>query len=114
MTAPVFEVEAPLLALTYSQRPERPAQLPPVEDHAFLRLVQEAHPELEHASQRHRARGEVVHVFRDRLTGEFTVLFQRDHGQHTAKESGFPWLDRLNQLAGLWQGTQTPRRGGAR
>ncbi|MDR7303868.1 hypothetical protein [Haloactinomyces albus] len=114
MAAPVSEAEAPLLALTYSQRPERPAQLPPVEDHAFLLLVKEAHPDLEHASQQHRKRGEVVHVFRDRVSSEFTVLYQRANGRHTVKESGYPWLDRLNQLAGMWQATQVPQRGGAR
>ncbi|WP_418153420.1 hypothetical protein [Actinoalloteichus caeruleus] len=114
MTARLSEVDIPLLlALTYSDRPERPAHLPPVHEHSFLLLVQEAHPELEHASQPHGGRGAVVHVFRDRLTHEFAVLFHRDNGQHTVKESGFPWLDWLNQLAGMWQGTQAPMRGGA-
>ncbi|GAA2798507.1 hypothetical protein [Saccharopolyspora taberi] len=113
MTATLSEVETPLLALTYSDRPERPAHLPPVHEHGFLLLVREEHPELEHASQTHRARGEVVHVFRDRHTREFAVLFRRDTGQHTVKESGCPLLDRLNQLAGMWQGAQAPMRGGA-
>lgn len=113
MTATLSEVETPLLALTYSDRPERPAHLPPLHEHGFLLLVQEAHPELEHASQVHRGCGEVVHVFRDSITREFVVLFCRTSGEHTVKESKFPWLDRLNQLAGMWQGTQAPRRGGA-
>lgn len=105
------EVDTPLSA--DSDRPERPAHLPPVHEHGFLLLVREAHPELEHTSQDHRDHGEVVHVFRDRITREFIVLFYRDDGQHTVKESGFPWLDRLNQLAGMWQGTQAPIRGDA-
>ncbi len=113
MTATLHEADTPLLALSYSNRPERPAHLPPVDEHGFLLLVKEAHPELEHASQTHRSRGQVVHVFRDSITGEFAVLFRRDNGEHTVKESGYPWVDRLNQLAGMWQGTQTPLRGAA-
>lgn len=108
MTA-LSEVKTPLLALTYVDRPERPAELPPVDDHGFLLLVKEVHPQLEHASQKHGARGQVVHVFRDQLTGEYAVMIRRDDGQHTVKESGFPWLDRLNQLAGMWQST-APKR----
>ncbi len=113
MTATLSEVDTPLLTLTYSDRPERPAHLPPINEHGFLSLIREAHPELEHASQSHRSRGQVVHVFRDSVTGEFAVLIRRDDGQHTVKESGYPWVDRLNQLAGMWQGTYAPRRRGS-
>lgn len=113
MSTTPSETDTPLLALTYSIQPQRPAHLPPVDEHGFLLLVREAHPDLEHAQQVHRARGETVHVFRDRVSGEFVVLFQRDDGRHTAKESGFPWLDRLNQLAGMWQAASAPLRGAA-
>lgn len=110
MTATLSEMDRPLLALAYSDRPERPAHLPPLEERGFMALVREAHPDLEHAQQARRARGEIVHVFRDRVSHEFTVLFQRNSGEHAVKESGFPWLDKLNQLAGMWRGTQPPRR----
>ncbi|GAB3288926.1 hypothetical protein [Parasphingorhabdus pacifica] len=113
MTTKLSDVDTPLLTLTYSDRPERPAHLPPVDEHGFLLLVREAHPDLEHASQTHRNHGEVVHVFRDRINHEYAVLFQRANGCHTVKESGFPWLDKLNQLAGMWQGAQAPLRDAA-
>lgn len=90
MTTTPPETDTPLLALAYSNRPERQAHLPPVDEHGFLLLVREAHPDLEHAQQVHRARGETVHVFRDRVSGEFIVLFQRRNGRHAVKESGFP------------------------
>lgn len=112
MTAILSELDTPLLALAYSDRPERPAHLPPLDDYGFLVLVRQAHPQLEHAQQARRARGEVVHVFRDQITGEFSVLFQRTSGQDSAKESGYPWLDRLNQLAGEWQLSQQHLQGG--
>lgn len=111
MTAKLSELDTPLLALAHSDRPERPAHLPPL-DYGFLVLVKQAHPQLEHVQQTRRARGEIVHVFRDQITGEFSVLFQRPAGQDTVKESGYPWLDRLNQLAGQWRLSQQPLRGG--
>ena len=112
MTATLSELDTPLLRLAESDRPERPAHLPPVDDYGFLVLVKQAHPQLAHAHQVRRARGEVVHVFRDRVTGEFTVLFQRASGQDTVKESGFPWLDMLNLLAGEWELSQRHLQGG--
>lgn len=112
MTATLHEADTPLLALSYSNRPERPAYLPPVDEHGFLLLVRQALPQLQHAQQVRRARGEVVHVFRDLVSGEFSVLFQRPAGQDTVKESGYPWLDLLNQLAGEWRLDQQHLRGG--
>ena len=107
----VSDVETLLLGLVVSDRPERSVTMPPVDEYGFLRLVQEAHPELEH--QCHRADGAVVHVFQDRLSNEFVVLFSRDNGQYTVKESGFPWLERLQQLAAMWEAAAVPRRGAA-
>ncbi|RKT86384.1 hypothetical protein SAMN05421805_10625 [Saccharopolyspora antimicrobica] len=102
MTALLSNVDTPLLALARSSYPERHAALPPVQDHRFLVAVHEAFPLLEHAQQRRRDLGAVVHVFRDRSTGAFAVLFQReDGGPDTVKESaGCTLLDQLNQLAG--------------
>ncbi|MBB5159102.1 hypothetical protein [Saccharopolyspora phatthalungensis] len=106
----------PLLLLADSDDvKERPAHLPPLEEPGFLDLVREVHPQLEYAMQRKRARGEVVHVFRDRVSQEFTILYRREHGSDGVKESGSPWLDRLNELGGMWRAARPQKsRSGAR
>ncbi|MDA3644347.1 hypothetical protein LZ318_30955 [Saccharopolyspora indica] len=96
-----LDTPIPLLALARSGYPERQAELPPVEDYSFLVAVNQAFPLVEHAQQRRGDLGATVHVFRERSTGEFAVLYQHDDGLHTVKESaGSTLLDQLNQLAG--------------
>ncbi|MBB5159078.1 hypothetical protein [Saccharopolyspora phatthalungensis] len=116
MTAIPAHAVVPLLLLADSEHlKERPAHLPPLEEPGFLDFVRQAHPQLEYAKQRKRARGEVVHVFRDRVSQEFTVLYRRDHDSDGVKESGYPWLDRLNELGGMWRAARPQEPwGGAR
>jgi hypothetical protein len=108
MTATLAEAHVPLLALAASNRPERPAEPLPVHDHQFRLLVTEAHPDLEYATQQHRAARETVHVWRDRISNDYVVLTMRGTGEHSVKESGTPWYDRLSRLAGMWEATTAP------
>lgn len=67
---PQIGAEVLLLALQEVDVPERPAYVPSELDGLDVRaLVAEVHPDLQHARQIHRSRGEVVYAYRCRICG---------------------------------------------
>ncbi|SDP96433.1 hypothetical protein SAMN04487905_12031 [Actinopolyspora xinjiangensis] len=102
-------ITVPLLRLQHSIEAERPASVPPhLGGHEVRALIADTYPDLEQAHQLHRSRGETVHGYRDRRTGDWVIVFERAEKQSTVKEHGGPLWDRLVALVSMWQATSRP------
>lgn len=111
VTEPLQPRTSPILRLAQSLEPELPAYVPSVlERPAVQALIRETHPSLEYARQHHRAHNVTVHVFRDRDTGTYAVVYERASGRHTVKESPdrTPLWQQIVALVGMWEGAGRP------
>lgn len=111
VTEPLDPRTSPILWLARSLEPEIPAYVPSLLEHpAVQSLIRETHPSLEYARQHDRAQQVTVHVFRDRDTGTYSVVYERASGQHTVKESTDrrPLWQQIVALVAMWEGAGRP------